>query len=93
MSSTPKSTGKQNAGAFDIRNIIGIVIGTYGVILLVLALFFSSPAQLDKSDGLNANLIAGIVLTVVGAVFLTWTRLRPLVVPVTPQPSGDETAP
>ena len=86
MSSTPKSTGKQTAGAFDIRNIIGIVIGTYGVILLVLALFFSSPAQLDKSGGLNANLIAGIVMTVAAAVFFTWSRLRPTEVPPTEVP-------
>lgn len=91
MSSTPKSTKARTAGAFDIRNIIGIVLGTYGVILTVMGLFFSSPEQLDKAGGLHANLIAGIVLVLVAAVFFTWTRLRPLVVPVTPPPAPDVT--
>ena len=81
MSSTPKSTGKQTAGAFDIRNIIGIVIGTYGVILLVLGLFFSSQAQLDKSGGLHANVIAGVLMMIVSAIFFTWSHVRPVVVP------------
>jgi len=92
MSSTPKSTGKKTAGAFDIRNIIGIVIGTYGVILLVMGLFFSSQAQLDKSGGLHANVIAGILMALVAAVFFTWSHLRPVVVPVAAAESGNVTA-
>jgi glucose uptake protein GlcU len=88
MSSTPKSTGKQTAGAFDIRNIIGIVIGIYGVILLVMGLFFTSQAQLDKSGGLHANAIAGIVMLAVAAIFFTWSHARPVVVAVT-EPVAD----
>jgi len=92
MSSTPKSTKARTAGAFDIRNIIGIVDGTFGVILAVMGLFFSSPAQLDKAGGLRANLIAGIAMILVAAVFFTWTRMRPLVVPVAPKPDADVSA-
>ena len=77
MSSTPKSTGKQTAGAFDIRNIIGIVIGIYGVILLVMGLFFSSQAQLNKSGGLHANVIAWVLMVVVSAIFFTWSVSEP----------------
>ncbi|RYV51117.1 hypothetical protein [Pengzhenrongella frigida] len=91
MSTTPKSAGQHSAGAFDIRNIIGIVIGTYGVILLAMGAFFSSPEQLEKSGGLHANLIAGFVMVVVAAVFFTWSHLRPIEVPVTPAPKEQAT--
>ena len=84
--STPPSARQHSAGAFDIRNIIGIVIGTYGVILLVMGAFFSTPDQLAKAGGLHANLIAGVVMVVVAAVFFTWSRLRPIKVPTTTAP-------
>ncbi len=76
----------QTAGAFDIRNIIGIVIGVFGVILVVVGLFFSPADELAKSGGIRANLIAGIAMIVVAAVFIAWSLLRPVVVPVDPTP-------
>ncbi len=76
----------QTAGAFDIRNIIGIVIGVFGVILVVVGLFFSPADELAKSGGIRANLLAGIVMVVVAAVFIAWSLLRPVVVPVAPTP-------
>lgn len=72
---------KQTAGAFDIRNIIGIVIGVFGVILVVVGLFFSPSDELDKSGGIRANLISGIVMIVVALFFFAWSRLRPIVLP------------
>ena len=75
------STTKQTAGAFDIRNIIGLVIGIFGLILLIVGLFFSPGDELAKSGGIRANLIAGIVMLVVDAVFFGWSRLRPIVLP------------
>jgi hypothetical protein len=50
------------AGLFDIRFIIGALIGLYGLIILVTG-FFTSDAQVQKSDGLNINIWAGIVGT------------------------------
>jgi hypothetical protein len=70
---------KHTAGVLDIRNIIGGLLGVYGVILVLVGLF--GDKELHKTDGWNANLWAGIVLVVVAAVFLTWARLRPTVVP------------
>ncbi len=69
------------AGAFDIRNVIGVLLSTYGVILLLLGIF--ADAEPDKTGDVNANLWAGLALLVVGAGFLAWVRLRPLVVPHT----------
>jgi uncharacterized membrane protein len=70
---------KHTAGALDIRNIIGGLLGVYGVILVLMGLF--GDKETDKTGGWNANLWAGLVLVVVGAAFLTWARLKPIVVP------------
>ena len=71
---------------FDIRNVIGSLLAVYGVILGLMGLF--GDPEVDKTGGPNANLWAGIVLLVVGAVFLAWGLLRP-VVPDAPHPGGD----
>ena len=76
---TPSTPTKHTAGALDIRNIIGGLIGLYGVILTVMGIF--GDKELDKTGGVNANLWAGLAMLVVGAVFLGWARLRPVVVP------------
>jgi drug/metabolite transporter (DMT)-like permease len=70
---------RHTAGALDIRNIIGGLLGAYGVILVLMGLF--GDKELDKTGDVNANLWAGLALVVVSAVFLAWARLRPIVVP------------
>jgi hypothetical protein len=77
------------AGLFDIRFIIGSLIGLYGLIILITGLF-TSDKQIDKSDGLNINLYAGIGMLVVGIAFAAWAMIRPIVVPA--DPAGDEAA-
>ena len=72
---------RHSAGALDIRNIIGGLLSTYGVILVVVGLF--GDADTDKTGGVNANLWAGVGLLVVGGGFLAWARLKPLLVPET----------
>jgi drug/metabolite transporter (DMT)-like permease len=74
---------KKTAGAFDIRNVIGALLGIYGIILLLMAAF--GPLEEDKTGGVNANLWVGIVLVVAAAVFLGWARLRPVVVKAQPK--------
>ena len=75
------ATGKKTVGLFDIRFIIGGLIGLYGVILTFLGLFDASDAELARGDGLNINLWAGLGMLVVGAAFILWARLRPVIVP------------
>ena len=67
------------AGLFDIRTIIGALMGVYGLILLLMGLF--GDPETDKTGGTNANLWAGLAMLVVAVVFLAWARLRPLRVP------------
>jgi hypothetical protein len=70
---------KKTAGALDIRNIIGGLIGTYGVILLLMGLF--GDTELDKTGDVNANFWAGLAMALFGASFLLWAWLRPTIVP------------
>jgi drug/metabolite transporter (DMT)-like permease len=69
---------RHTAGAFDIRNVIGVLLGLYGVVLLVTGLV--SDAAPEATGDLDANLWAGIALVAVGGAFLVWSRLRPTVV-------------
>jgi len=79
MADDTATTRKHTAGALDIRNIIGGLLGAYGVILVLMGIF--GDEESDKTGDVNANLWAGIVLLVVSAIFITWARLRPIVVP------------
>jgi drug/metabolite transporter (DMT)-like permease len=79
MADDTATTGKHTAGALDIRNIIGGLLGAYGVILVLMGIF--GDEESNKTGDVNANLWAGLVLLVVSAIFLTWARLRPIVVP------------
>lgn len=84
------ATGTHRAGLFDIRMIIGLLLGIYGVILIVTS-FFTSQEQLDKADGANVNLWTGIGLVVAALVFAAWARLRPIVVRDQPDQDRDTT--
>ena len=74
---------QNTAGIFDIRNIIGGLIGVYGIILLAMGIF--GDKELDKTGGVNANLWAGLAMIVFAASVLVWARLRPVRVPEDPE--------
>ena len=84
MSETEKAGFEERthtAGAFDIRNVIGGLLAVYGVILTVTGVVTDSTPGVPSEADYNSNLIAGIVLLVVGVGFVLWARLRPVVVP------------
>ena len=70
---------RNQAGLFDIRNIIGGLLLAYGVILLLMGLFADQAR--DKTGDVNANLWAGIALLVVGGAMVVWAVTRPVLVP------------
>jgi hypothetical protein len=79
---TTDAAPRKKAGLFDIRFVIAGLIGTYGVILVLLGLFNATEEELARGDGLNINLWAGLGMLVGAAAFAIWARLRPVVVPV-----------
>jgi xanthine/uracil/vitamin C permease (AzgA family) len=68
--------------AFDIRLIIALLTGVYGLVLTFLGLFVTSDAEIEKSAGVNINLWTGLALLVLTLLFILWVRLRPLRIPV-----------
>jgi hypothetical protein len=79
-SSSQTSERRHQAGWFDIRNVIGLLLLIYGLVLLALGVFDASDTELARADGVNANLWAGLGIGLVGVFFLVWARLRPIVV-------------
>lgn len=79
--SESSTSGRRQAGAFDVRNFIAMLMGIYGAVLVLMGLFGTSEQDLERAGGLNINLWAGVGLTVVTAAFALWARLRPVDVP------------
>ncbi|MFE2755289.1 hypothetical protein ACFXGA_25130 [Actinosynnema sp. NPDC059335] len=69
------------AGLFDLRLVIAVLFGLYGVVLLVVGLGFTDEADLAKADGLNINLWTAVGMLALAAVFAAWALLRPVIVP------------
>jgi hypothetical protein len=72
---------------FDVRTIIGALLGIYGVLLTVAGFFPAVLAphdetvaggdRLDLYVGTEANWWVGLALLAVAAVFIGWAVLRP----------------
>jgi hypothetical protein len=72
---------------FDIRNIVGALLGVYGVLLTIAGFVPSvlrshdyAAAARDRANlyiGTDANWWVGLVLIGVAAAFFTWAILRP----------------
>jgi len=62
---------------FDVRTIIGLLMLTYGVILLIVSTT-TSDEELARADGTNANLWVGLALVIVGVLMIGWALLRPI---------------
>ncbi|RJQ66879.1 hypothetical protein D5S17_34360 [Pseudonocardiaceae bacterium YIM PH 21723] len=69
------------AGLFDLRWIIALLFGVYGVVLTVVGIGFTTEADLAKAGGLNINLWSGIGMLVMTGLFALWASLRPIIVP------------
>ncbi|WP_152354226.1 hypothetical protein [Brachybacterium subflavum] len=88
----PDSAGAkvETAGAFDIRNFIGLLVALFGVILLLVGLFDFTDVEAAKTGGVNANLWAGIVMVVVGLLFAVWAKVEPIRMIVSENEEGAE---
>ncbi|GAB3445326.1 hypothetical protein [Actinophytocola sediminis] len=82
---TAKRTSR--VAAFDIRLVIALLVGVYGVVLTVLGIGFTPDEEIERSAGVNINLWAGIGMLVGSAAFALWAVLRPLVAPEQDEPA------
>lgn len=86
----PADATVQTAGVFDIRNFIGALLGLFGLILVGAGAFAFDEGAAAKTDGLNANLWAGIAMLVIGILFVVWTKLDPIRMVVRDNEGGAE---
>ncbi|MGN6252163.1 MAG: hypothetical protein ACTHNS_10160 [Marmoricola sp.] len=77
--STSATGQRHTAGLFDIRNIVGSLLGIYGIVLVLVGIIGGSSTK-HVSGGGGTNIVVGVVLIAVAVFFLVWTRLRPTVV-------------
>lgn len=68
----------KTAGAFDIRNFIGVLLGIFGVILTILGVVGFTPDEAERTGGIDANLWTGISLVLTAVLFLIWAKVRPI---------------
>lgn len=61
---------------FDIRSFTGSLFLIFGVIVTIVGLT-ASDADIKKAAGVNLSLIIGIVMLVMGAVFVVWVLVKP----------------
>lgn len=79
---------------FDIRTIVGALLGSYAVILIVTGLVHNTAAEQAKTGGVNVNVWAGVGMGAVALAFLVWVLLRPVSVPTeTDAPTADGDSP
>jgi hypothetical protein len=88
MADRQTSEEVHRAGAFDVRTFIALLLGIYGVVLVLMGLFGTSEGDLAKADDLNVNLWAGLGMVVVAASLQGWAMLRPVIVPDDPDAVG-----
>lgn len=71
---------RHTAGLFDIRLIIGALLGIYGLVVLITGLVGGSSTSDSTTDGDAIDIWVGVALVVVGVLFAVWARTRPIVV-------------
>ena len=74
------ANSQAETATFDIRNVIGALLGFYGLVLIICSFVldpgFNTDEQISKES--SDNLWVGIALAVAALVFFLWARLRPI---------------
>lgn len=80
MTSPKEKPGETNADLmaklFDIRSFTGTLFLIFGVIVTIVGLN-ATDADIAKAAGLRLALILGIIMLVMGAIFIGWLLIRP----------------
>jgi xanthine/uracil/vitamin C permease (AzgA family) len=64
------------AKLFDLRSFIGALFVIFGVLVTIAGLA-ASPATINKAAGINLGLWVGLIMLVMGVLFLAWVLLKP----------------
>lgn len=80
MTAETTTPRKHTAGLFDVRNIIAVLMGIYGVVLLIMGLVNFTETDKKKADDINLNLWCGLGMIIFAIGMALWCYLRPIVV-------------
>ncbi|GAA1836694.1 hypothetical protein GCM10009836_14020 [Pseudonocardia ailaonensis] len=72
---------KTASSLFDLRTVIALLFGVYGIVLLILGLVSNTAADMQKTGGWDINRDTGIAMLVIAVLFVLWVRLRPVKAP------------
>ncbi len=80
MTSPREKPGETNADLlaklFDIRSFTGALFLIFGVIVTIVGLN-ATEADIEKAAGLRLALILGVIMLLMGVIFIGWLLLRP----------------
>lgn len=80
MTSPEERPGESSADLlaklFDLRTFTGALFLIFGVIVTIVGLT-ASDADIQKAAGINLSLLLGLIMLVMGAIFIGWMLLRP----------------
>lgn len=62
---------------FDIRIIIAMLLGIFGVVLLLMGIFDTTSTERRDAGDVNVNLWTGLALALVAAGFMIWAWRKP----------------
>ncbi len=63
---------------FELRTIIAILFGVYGVFCTIWGIGFTTAAEIKRAAGFNVNLVMGIVMLLTAVAFSLWVIARPV---------------
>jgi hypothetical protein len=77
---TEPPTRSRAASLFDLRWILTLLFGIYGIVVTLMGLFShaSTVAASGQQVGVNVNLWTGIPMLVLAIAFGLWAQLRPV---------------
>ena len=64
------------AKLFDLRSFIGALFVIFGILVTIPGLT-ANKAMIDKAAGINLALWIGLIMLIMGVLFLAWVLLRP----------------
>jgi hypothetical protein len=64
------------AKLFDLRSFIGLLFVIFGILVTIPAVG-ASKAVIAKAAGINLGLWVGVIMLIIGLLFLAWVLLKP----------------
>jgi xanthine/uracil/vitamin C permease (AzgA family) len=64
------------AKLFDLRSFIGSLFVIFGILVLIPGIG-ASEATINKAAGINLGLWVGLIMLIIGLLFLAWVLLKP----------------